>query len=87
MRDQIVYRFETKDPEDPPLMIHDAENFEDAIERANLALTDASIMLAPCNPDDNWNVAGIAMKKTSENAMTPIDVRCFHLVRIDSTQH
>ncbi len=85
MEDQIVYRFETKDPEDPPLMVHDAEDFEDAIKKANLALTDASIMLAPCTPDDDWYVAGIAMKKTSEREMTPIDVRCFQLVHIEST--
>ncbi|WP_107327512.1 hypothetical protein [Agrobacterium pusense] len=86
MEDQIVYRFETKDPEDPPLMVHDAENFEDAIKKANASLANVSSMLAPCTPDDDWYVAGIALKKTSENSMTPIDVRCFQLVNIEAIQ-
>ncbi|WP_157952797.1 hypothetical protein [Agrobacterium pusense] len=65
-------------------MVHDAVDFEDAIKKANASLSNVSSMLAPCTPDDDWYVAGIAMKKTGEREMTPIDVRCFQLVHIES---
>lgn len=79
----MLFRFQTEDPEDISLTV-EAEDFIEALAKANLGLCSSSSMLVEC-PDEKANAFACALIPDGPNSFSPRDVRGILLISHSSS--